>query len=229
MITIYIIVEGKTEYHFFEKNFLNIIKSKDNSILIDDNDIKIKCINLNGNSRFKNFESLKKKIISITKSCDIVTTVVDFFRLPLKEMEKVFISSKEIYTKFYDLFKKEANSYCFIPYLSIHEFETLIFSNIKKLKEYIKNNFKLNVNFDKYNDIEFEIKEPSYLIKTKTCDKWNKIIDFNRLFDESYVTFNDLFEQCIYFNKWVTKITKIIKLKQNNKHNTHEKEFNKLD
>ena len=142
MKRIEIIVEGQTEMTFVKEVLAPYICEKlNNNCTV--NPIRIH-LGQSGRGGFVNYMHLKNDINNLLKSKDkdlVVTTFVDYFRIPQKHMPE------------FELWKDEQNHHIqvqmmeeaitrdikdtrFVPYIQMHEFEALLFSSKRGFMTY---------------------------------------------------------------------------------------------
>ena len=135
---------------------------------------------------FVNYQHLKNDVMKLLKQSGkdvIVTTFVDFFRLPKSVPDFANISKKFTKKNSVDEFEKaiakDINDHRFVPYIQIHEFEALLFSSVKGFSVYYENEknvikgvAKILDEFSNPEDINSD-RPPSYRIEelTKSYDK----------------------------------------------------------
>jgi hypothetical protein len=142
MKSVYIIVEGHTE-----KEFVNTIISQ---YLLEKGIYSVRPILIytsrNGRGGMVNYNHLKNTIkqqLFSNKTDFIVTTLVDFYRLPhnMPNYEKCMKANSDD-QKALALeaeINKDINDARFFSYIQLHEFEALLFSNNNGFKEYFLN------------------------------------------------------------------------------------------
>ena len=152
-----------------------------------------------------------------------VTTFIDYYGIEDKHNFPGWQEAKSINDKYERIkFIEEAMkhdipenvSYRFIPYIQLHEFETLLFSNIKVFKD---NYEEESVDFRRLEGIvqEFPNPEdincgkktaPSKRIENAVSD-YNKVIDGNSLAMD--IGIKTIRSKCPHFNAWINQIENI--------------------
>lgn len=220
MIRIVFIVEGQTEMMFFQSDkFKQIVSCKNPQIdLSYSEQYSIQVITCKGTIKHSSFQNL---ISAYSKSYDIVIPVFDacdkHFNLRSNPMNKL-----EHYNEFCNYL-----SNCFIDrtarvisYMSFQELETLLFSNINKVNDYIatlsKNNSKIKHDYEMITDIEKEIEHPSDIINSCLVQYYNKPVFFNESIQN--IPVDTILKKCEFFNLFIDKFTSCINdIKSNNK------------
>jgi Domain of unknown function (DUF4276) len=207
-----IICEGQTEVEFVKKSIRPYLQQ--NGIEI------IKPISLNGLSR-GSYQKIKNDAIKFLSQStkDIVTTFIDFYKLPTDFPNyDIAMANFQIDSKILNLesalseFVDHPN---FIPYIQLHEFEALLFSNI--------NGFKY-LSLDKRKIIEIEniineFSNPELInngIFTAPAKRLKKIIpEYNKPTFGNIIAqangFSVILEKCPRFNYWIKKLIERMK------------------
>lgn len=219
MKAIRIICEGQTEAEFVNR-ILWPYFGYDNYVFVPEivltkNDLKHGRMHKGGLSNFEKARKSIERSLSHSKSNSIyVTTMFDFYALPADTpgLDK----SKSIYDV-YAKVKLIENSICkifnddirLIPYIQIHEFETLLFADISKLQEqYFEYNLKsLYEAANDFPNIEF-INDgfetaPSKRIINCIPDYDKTVLGISAL---QNIDFDLLRKKCRHFNEWITKL-----------------------
>ncbi len=141
---LHILCEGQCEAQFVKK-YLSVFLKKYNtdvnySIITTNFDKKVK----GGNTDYK---KIKSEIINLLKDPNMVlTTFIDFYKLPnnfpqyqdCKKSNEIYHIKKCLENSFFENINNATssshiNSNRFIPYIQLHEFETLLFADIDNL------------------------------------------------------------------------------------------------
>jgi len=150
MRRINIIAEGRTEVKFIEKILSEYHLFKDNEIYLSAITIETSRGHKGGDIQFH--KRYKKEVKRLLKEKDnpIVSSLIDFFRLykdfPSYDNSKKITNKYEKIKFLEDSIAKEIekeigiDAYRFLPYIQLHEFEALLFSDIKGLKTIILSN-----------------------------------------------------------------------------------------
>ncbi len=218
MKRVIIIVEGQTEQEFVKEILAPYLQTKG---INDVRPILIKT-SKTGKGGFVNYEHLRNTILpflSSQKDDFIITTLVDYFRIPTnipeyndakKETNK--IKSVEILES---SINDDINNRRFFSYIQLHEFEALLFSNDKGFKNWCDTNVS-----DKLIEIIQAYPNPEEINSTPEGapskrilaihSNYEKIIEGNLIAME--VGINDMLDKCPRFNNWITKIIEIATL-----------------
>lgn len=139
MKRLFIVVEGQTEEEFVRtvlRPYLSYYEIYDvNPILIH--------TSKSGRGGFVNYAHLKNTVTPLLKSQGddiVVTTFVDFFRIPnnipsYDQCTLITLNTDKV-NKLEQCISEDINDRRFIPYIQLHEFEALLFSNNKGFEEY---------------------------------------------------------------------------------------------
>ncbi len=131
MKRLFIVVEGQTEEEFVNEllsPYLNTFE------IYDVRATKI-ATSKGHKGGFVNYQHLKNDVTKLLKQSGkdvIVTTFVDFFRLPTNvpnftTISKKFTKKNSVY-EFEKAIAKDIDDHRFVPYIQMHEFEALLFS-----------------------------------------------------------------------------------------------------
>lgn len=222
MKTIHVICEGQTEAKFVMEILWPQFDYSDYifvpEILLTKNDIRKGKMYKGGISTFKKAEnSIRKALNSAKGKKDMfVTTMFDFYGLPqdtpgmdeCKKLsdayKKVELIEDSIKVGFYD-------APSFLPYIQLHEFETLLFADLDILKETYFDNpadfDELYTCVTEFNNIELinggTETAPSKRLK-KCIPHYDKtVLGIAAL---KKVRFDTMREKCRHFDDWVHKI-----------------------
>ena len=215
MRKVYIIVEGQTEQEFINSVVAPYLRMKGISIVIP---ILIKT-SKNGRGGFVNFQHLAntiKPLLANKKDYFIVTTFVDFFRVPTNcanYNECMFLDAR--ISQVEQLEQSMSNFFNdrrFLPYIQLHEFEALLFSHPIGFEVFFETREKsllMNV-FEDYpnpEDINTTVNgAPSKRI-LNVKDNYNKVIDGNLIALE--IGIHKIIERCNRFSSWLKNIEKM--------------------
>ena len=121
---VYILVEGETE----EKFVKDILKP-----YFETKKIFLHPINLNGVSKYSIIKSELQSLLK-NQSFLLVTTMIDLYACPSDMPKKTEINQDLNYiqkvTFLENAFSEDINNEKFLPYLQLHEFEALLFSDV---------------------------------------------------------------------------------------------------
>jgi len=215
---VYIIVEGQTEEEFVNKS----LRSYFNKFEIYD----VRAILVETSPGHKGgaltFDRFKRDIEKLLKSQHdiVVTSLIDFFRLRTdfpKYEEAQSIIDKQTRVKFLeDAVAERINNQRLIPYIQLHEFEGLLFSDVKGI-EYIpdipdKNKQELVSTINNYPNPELlndgAETAPSKRL-TKLIPRYQKTLHGPLIAAEIGVPL--IIQKCPRFDQWVKNILKSVK------------------
>lgn len=144
----------------------------------------------------------------------IVTTIIDFFRLPSDFPNFTMDSTKieQIEKAIHSDFENNSN---FIPYIQRHELEALMFSDRSGFELVVDDNTKLQQIdriLEQYPNPEDINNHPSTAPskRLQTIFNYDKISDGELIFD--MIGIDSILEKCPRFAEWLTKI--VLKLKE---------------
>jgi hypothetical protein len=148
------------------------------------------------------------------------TTMIDLYALPKKFPNyETYRDEKDRYKKVEALereFKNDINQNHFLPYIQLHEFETLLFGDLNQFKEYYvdENNvdrkiLALKSDIKEYDSVEL-VNESEGTAPSKRIEKF-----FNRYCSEKAIAgiyialeigLDKMRDKCQHFNEWIEKI-----------------------
>jgi len=215
MKRIIVICEGGTEEEFFSKTVYKHFILKN---------IHIQPINTKG---IKPWEAIKDRVIlKLKESSDVyVTTFYDFYGISPNHKFPGWVDSENIVDKnsrldFLESEMKKAIPEVyqdrFFPYLQLHEFEGLLFNNIRVFQEQIPQNDLIGIKelvktFQDYPDNPEMINDsqetaPSYRLK-RIINGYDKIVYGNILFDA--IGLQNIRSKSPRFHKWLLTLENI--------------------
>jgi Domain of unknown function (DUF4276) len=205
---LYIIVEGKTEEtfvnsllrpYFAEKGFYNVINLR----------IQTSKGHKGG---FVNYQHLKNDITNLLKHPEaIVTTLVDFFRLPtnipnFETCMKMQNATLQVECLEKSMSKDIASQERFLPYIQKFEFEALLFSKIEVFETIFDNSIKNKIeNIRKQYPNPEDINSGANTSPSKRLlsiiSNYDKVIDGNSIALETGIT--EILNACPRFKAWI--------------------------
>lgn len=226
MTTIYVICEGQTEAAFV-KNILNKVLGYDcytciAPIVNSETDKKTGKTYKGGIQKFVKMDNdIQHTLRDIKKTKTIVTTMFDYYALPcdfpgMVEAEQtvdVYKKIEIIESALKTYYNKKYPHINFIPYIQLHEFETLLFTNIGILEEEFfdrinKKEFDSLVDFVNNEDNIELINSGTDTAPSKRIIKciqfYHKPIDGMKIL--SKIDFLTIRDRCKHFNDWITKL-----------------------
>ncbi|MCK4920645.1 MAG: DUF4276 family protein [Bacteroidales bacterium] len=214
MIRIIIIGEGPTEQGFCNDVLQSVFNAQDKYIETP----KIK----KSQGGIVHWSNLKKQIELHLKNTSVyVTTFLDYYGIKSKhefpkwEEAKAIVNKSERITFLEQAMLEDIDEsvrYRFIPYLQLHEFEGLLFSDISVIEEYFDD--------DEFNDHDYLIKTDSTFDNPENINDGKKTAPskrLDRIIEEySKVVYGSLLaqeigldkirEKCPRFNTWIEKL-----------------------
>jgi len=228
MKRINIIAEGQTEQRFIEKTLAEYSLFKDNEIYLCAITIETSRGHKGGGV---DFDKYKDKVINLLYENDkpIVTSMIDFYRL--NKDFPAFADSKQFSNKYERVdFLKEAilkeiekeipkriDINRFLPYIQLHEFEALLFSDIKGLKAIISAKDKLKEidNIIKKFPNPEEINDDPNKAPSKRLVKIiegyeRKKVEYGYRISEK-IGIETIMTKCPHFKEWIYKLIEMSK------------------
>lgn len=210
---LHILCEGKTEKTFCD----NILKP-----FLYNNNIIVSSSDNNGIEKWNNLKLKIEKKLKEDQSC-IVSIFFDYYGITNKHQFPNWPSNKnsnDIYKKVNTIeieMKNDLNMNInnrFIPYLQLHEFESLLFQDTT----YFQNIFEdSNLDLQKLHNVFIQFPNPELINDNKTTSPshriqeiakgFNKVIHGIRLAEE--IGIQNMRNKCKHFNDWITKLENI--------------------
>jgi len=214
---IHVFVEGQTEetfirevlYHYFFEKHLQL-----NPILIRTSS--------KGKGGASNYEKIRWQIEEKCKEDrhSFITTMFDLFKLPKNfPGHASLVNISDPYQKVEHLEKEwanEINQGNFIPYISLHEFEALLFSQLQKFEDWFDKNSvnKLEKERQQFDSPEHVNNGPE-TAPSKRISKY--CIGYDKPLHGSLISLSigldTIRDQCKHFDKWLKRLEN---LKKNN-------------
>ncbi len=146
-----------------------------------------------------------------------LTTMFDLYALPSdfpKFNESKFITEPYKKVEFLEkAFQEEINEIRFLPYLQLHEFEALLFSEVEKIENRLKTYTKTSL-LNRLRKILDECRNPELINEGSTTapskriqelyPNYNKPV-FGSLISED-IGLQTIRDKCMHFNSWIEKI-----------------------
>jgi hypothetical protein len=226
MIYWYFIVEGRTEEEFVKEILKPFLETKQifvqgvEQVITGRTHIGKYC--KGGGNNYEYYKNhLLKRMKQFKKRDDLYfTTMLDLYALPKTFPNyETYIDEKDKYKKVDALekaFKNDIKQNNFIPYIQLHEFETLLFSDLNKFKEYyidednidqkvlaLKSDVKGYDNIELIN--ESESTAPSKRIEnffSQYCSEKATV----GLYVALEIGLDKMRKECKHFNEWIKKL-----------------------
>lgn len=211
MKRLYIIVEGQTEQEFVNTLIAPYLR---NCGIVSVTPILIKTSKI-GRGGFVNYLHLKKDamhLLSSPKDDFLVSMFVDFFRCPKLPGNEKYEPLSDHQHKVAEMEKciaEDINDIRFIPYIQIHEFESLLYSSNKGFEEFFspaeqKMTQKIIDAYPNPEDINSSPeKAPSKRLLSIKTD-YNKVVDGNLIAIE--VGMDTILAKCPRFRSWINQL-----------------------
>lgn len=211
-----IIVEGDTEAEFVKNMLVPYLNTFGINYV---STYKIK----HSRGGLTKYGHLKKDILNCIYQKDtIITTLIDYYALPTDFPEYQEISSKNLSNfQKVEMFEKailedinlsqNIQFINLIPYIQLHEFEALIFSNIKVFENYFTDK---ECNFKELTRIMNEFNNPEDINNSKNTAPSKRLINnissYNKVLNGNIILLdigiNTILQKCKRINSWVEKI-----------------------
>lgn len=219
MTIINVLVEGQTEERFIKEIFcpymndfnIHLIPTVINTKLVNDGK------NFKGglsNLSFDKFLSDLHRLLSSTPH-GYVSTFIDYYALPSKfpgynERNSYITPIEKVQFLEYQLFC-QINHDNFIPYIQLHEFETLLFTekdgfinNIDSSEGNVERLVKIIDEFENPEDINHGLSTAPSKRILQHFPSYNKLIDANSMLKDIGV--ENLLNKCPHFKTWFDKL-----------------------
>jgi hypothetical protein len=222
-VRVHIVTEGQTETNFVKKILVPYFSCLDIVLipctLVTKNDRKAGRQYKGGISRYSKAKNDILKCMAYTQNPSVyVSTFFDFYRLPddfpgygaAQGMNDPYLKAELLEKSLRDDIDKDGVS--FLPYLSLHEFEALLFSNIKVIeKHFFDKNIEplmdavsLHQNPELIN--EGEQTSPSKRI-LQCVPEYAKPVDGVEIVQK--IGLDVLRSKCTHFNNWIERLEKL--------------------
>jgi hypothetical protein len=225
MHKILILVEGQTEENFIKKIIKPYLKNRGIEIIPILSPTGINESGLNCRGGLPGYEGFKKLLRNLLddSAAGLVTTMIDYYGLPggfpaagsvqgNTSLEKVKEIESLIYKDIEKLCKKNwKKAEKFFPYLSLHEFETLLFVSTQHTARAFPDNKRLKKALDK---IMEEFRNPEEINQGKTTHpsaRLKKLIpEYQKAFHGPLaladVDLDIIRSKCPHFKEWIDKM-----------------------
>lgn len=218
-----IVCEGQTEQQFCEEVLQPYFSERDNDILIQTPLIK------KSGGGIVGWASLKKQVLHHLNEKDaVVSTFIDYYGISEglhfpKWAEGNQISDKHERIGFLEqAIKEDVDGKAenrFLPHIQVHEFESLLFSNINVFSEfYDKDDIDMSVLQKTIEECPFPedintspLAAPSKRILA-AIPSYHKVVDGNIIALE--IGIDTMMEKCPHFRSWVKDLSEAIHLRQ---------------
>lgn len=162
-----------------------------------------------------NYAILREEVTKLLKdnSASLVTTMIDLYRIPndfpqKKSLTKMHTSSQKI-SILEEGFKENINKDKFLPYLQLHEFEALLFSDVSMFSALPKvgNKIRLLEEIVREKTPEEINDEPN----TSPAQRIKQILpyyvkDVFGIIVAQHIGLQKMREKCPHFNEWIVKL-----------------------
>ena len=213
-----VVVEGQTEEEFVNESLRPWLNSQS---VFDVRAIKIRSSRdaKGGNIGYQKFKNDVTRLLKHEKDV-LVTSLIDFFRLPpsfpqYDEARKITDKVKKV--EFLEnAIAADIDSQRFIPYIQMHEFEALLYTNVEGFKFLpeldLRQIIEIEAIIQKFPNPE-QINDHPETAPSKRLKKiypgYKKVLHGNFIIMEN--TFSALLEKCPRFRHWATSIVSRMK------------------
>ncbi|MCQ2252361.1 MAG: DUF4276 family protein [Bacteroidales bacterium] len=170
---------------------------------------------------FDNYDHLRRDICNELKSAGndlLVTTLVDFFRMPHKLLELAHTGKEMSHLQQLEAVERfmmaDINDYRFVPYIQMHEFEALLFADNHGFEAYFDETQYMQTSaiISQYPNPEDINTSPNgapskRLLKIKP--NYDKIVDGNVIAIE--VGIDSMLSKCPRFRRWIEVLVSNLK------------------
>lgn len=213
-----IIVEGQTEQEFVNELIRPYLLSINSDVVVTSILIRTSS---NGRGGFTNYQHLKNDITKALRSNStdlIVSMFVDFFRIPNSVPD--YNNIMKTGTHLAQVIQLEAaintdiNDWRFIPYIQLHEFESLLFSSNNGFENYFTSAHAAQTsiiisNFSNPEDINSSPESAPSKRLLKIKPDYDKVLEGNLIALEVGMT--TILAHCPRFKEWIDKLAEKIK------------------
>ena len=217
MKRVYIVVEGQTEQEFV-RNVLSPFFLKSGVISVTPILIRTSKTGRGGHVSAQHLMRTINGLLSSMKDDIVVSTFIDFFRIPKSMPEyEVCMSLGNDYLRVDALEKalrKVIDDVRFLPYIQLHEFEALLFSNNKGFEEYMSTK-----QAGETAAIISEFANPEDINSSPETAPSKRILSIDRGYDKVLqgtlialdVGIDDMLAKCPRFSTWVSHLLELSK------------------
>ena len=209
------VVEGQTEAEFVKTILYNYLWPRDifiNPIIVSTKKKKNITLARGGYSKYR---LAKKDILGSLNRGDnpYVTTMIDYYNLPIDYPGQNNIPSGDCYNKVEHLEQQLANDINnrrFIPYLQLHEFEAILFTSPPEICKALVDNDKLG----QLEAIKNSFQNPEEINDNPESCPSRRIInlfsEYNKVLHGGLISLriglSSIRRACPHFNNWLSKI-----------------------
>ncbi len=210
LIRIHIFVEGQTEETFVREVLYPHLL--DRSLLLNPILIRTSEKGKGGASNYSKIKwQVNKKCIEDRQS--LITTMFDFFKLPtdfpgysgLTKISDLYRKVEHLEKEWFD----ELSQDNFIPYISLHEFEALLFSDLQKFENWFDKD-----SAEKLRNERLQFESPEHINNSPQTAPSKRISKCCRGYDKPLhgsliaqaIGLDTIRHQCKHFDKWLTHL-----------------------
>lgn len=218
MKRIFVFVEGQTEETFVREILYPYFSKKE--ILITPK-IAVTKRKRNGQvfrGGLTNYQKVRRDIVNLlyVSGINLITTMIDYYGLPESFPGKDHITNQNPFEKvkiIEEEFKKDINDPRFLPYLSLHEFEAILFTSPLEISKALLNRnsleqlTKITEQFNSPEEInDSPITAPSKRLR-RIFPHYEKVV-YGSLISKR-IGLEAIRQKCTHFNQWLEKLESI--------------------
>ena len=217
MKRIYIVVEGQAEQGFVS-NVLSPFFFKNGVLSVTPILIRTSKTGRGGHVNAQHLMRTINGLLSSMKGDIVVSTFVDFFRIPTNMPEyeaSMSLGSDSLKADALEVaLGKEIDDIRFLPYIQLHEFEALLFSNNKGFEEYLSDK-----QAEKTAAVIHEFVNPEDINSSPETAPSKRILSIDRGYKKVLqgnliamdVGIDDMLVKCPRFSSWVSRLLELSK------------------
>lgn len=203
MIKVLILVEGFSEEKFVKEILKPYFETKNIFVIPR---------NLKGVGKYKIINNEIKTLLK-DSSASVVTTMIDYYRIPSDFPNKNQLNQSHTSVQKVEFleneFSQDISNKKFLPYLQLHEFEALLFSDVSHFMKIPNVGSKIS-QFEKIAASK-EPEEINDLPNTSPANRIKSILNFyikdsHGIIVAKSIGLHKMREKCPHFNKWIERI-----------------------
>lgn len=161
------------------------------------------------------YTKIKKEVQRLlnNSSVDLITTMIDFYGLPNdfpgKQSLQASMTASDKVNHLQQAFEKDINAPCFKAFLTLHEFEALLFADVTKMINLLNKSAGKNQlsSLQGLGDPEsINLNDPPAKRVKRAVPEYIKTLDGLRIAEQ--IGLDKIRLKCPHFNEWVTSLEK---------------------
>lgn len=219
------VVEGQTEKNFINeliKPYLHNFQLDVNVRIVETGHDKNRRYHGGGDNYYKIKNDINKWLKSEKKA--FFTTMFDYYAFPnnvpnfdYAKHQKIRDAHQKARTLENAIAKDIGHPEQFIPYISLHEFEALLFSDINIINKYLNKIYGSKI--DALNQILMSCNSPEFINDKSETAPSNRLLklypgyqkNIDGILIAQEIGLDKIRSACIHFNEWLTKLEKLNK------------------